>query len=108
MKNLLLLSETSGSGSEKETDSLFAYRQSKYPAHLDCAISLSKLFPTRDEREKFNSKYLSLFDSDADNRCIYELKRGSLFYTTEQLIPAKTDERPPLLLIFGNPATYTS
>jgi len=92
---------------KKKRDSLFAYRQSKYPAHLDCAISLSKLFPTRDERENFNRRYLSFLDSDVDNRCIYELKPGSLFYTTEQLIPAKTDERPPLLLIFGNPATHS-
>lgn len=90
---------------KKKRDSLFTYRQSKYPAHLDCTISLLKLFPTKGEREKFNSKYRSFFDSNVDNRCIYELKGDTLFYITEQLIPAKTDERPPVLLIFGNPAT---
>jgi hypothetical protein len=93
---------------KNKRDSLLTYKQSEYPAHLECSINLSGVLPTRDEREKFNSRYYKSFlDSDADNRCIYELKQDTLFYTTEQLIPAKTDERPPLLLIFGNPATHS-
>ena len=92
---------------KKKRDSLFTYRQSKYPAHLDCEISLLELFPTKGERHKFNSRYKSFFDSNADNCYIYDLKHDSLFYITEQLIPAKADERPPLLLIFGNPATHS-
>jgi hypothetical protein len=92
---------------KNKRDSLLYYKQSKYPAHLDCSISLSGLLPTRDEREKFNSRYKAFLDSDADNRCIYELKQGTLFYTTEQLIPAKTDGRRSVLLIFGNPATHS-
>ena len=35
---------------KKKLDSLFIYRQSKYPAHLDYAISLLKLWPTKGER----------------------------------------------------------
>lgn len=86
---------------------LFIYRQSKHPAHLDCEINLLELFPTKEEREKFDSKYDTFFKSDADNCYVYDLKNNSLFYITEQLIPAKTDERPPVLLIFGNPATHS-
>jgi len=92
---------------KNKRDSLLTYKQSKYPAHLDCSISLSDLLPTRDEREKFNSRYKAFLDSDADNCCIYELKQDTLFYTTEQLIPAKKDARRPVLLIFGNPATHS-
>ena len=92
---------------KKKKDTLFTFRQSKYPAHLDCSISLSKLLPTRDEMEKFNSRYETFLRSDADNCYIYELKQGTLFYTTEQLIPAKTDDRRPVLLIFGNPASHS-
>jgi hypothetical protein len=92
---------------KNKRDSLLTYKQSRYPAHLHCSISLSELLPTKDEMEKFDARYTSFLDSDADNRCIYELKQGTLFYTTEQLIPAKTDERPPLLLIFGNPASHS-
>jgi len=92
---------------KKKRDTLFTYGQSKYPAHLDCEISLLELFPTKNERQKFDNKYDSFLDSNVDNCCVYDLKHDSLFYTTEQLIPVKTDERPPLLLIFGNPATHS-
>jgi len=92
---------------KNKRDSLLTYKQSKYPAHLDCSTSLSGLLPTRDEREKFNSRYKAFLDSDANNRCIYKLKHCTLFYTTEQLIPAKTDGRRPVLLIFGNPASHS-
>jgi len=92
---------------KKKRDTLFTYSQSKYPAHLDCEINLLELFPAEVERQKFDSKYESFFKSNADNLDIYKLNHDSLFYTTEQLIPAKTDERPPLLLIFGNPSTHS-
>ena len=92
---------------KKKQGTLFTYRQSKYPAHLDCEINLLELFPTKGERQKFDSKYESFFNSNTDNCYIYNLKHVSLFYKTEQLIPAKTDERPPLLLVFGNPATHS-
>ena len=90
---------------KKKTDSLFSYKKSKYPAHLNCTINISELLPTNAQRETFESRFERFLGSDSDNRSIYQLKDGRLIYRTEQLIPAKTDERPPLLLIFGNPAT---
>jgi hypothetical protein len=92
---------------KKGRDPLFAYRQSKYPAHLDCEINLLELFPAKEERQRFDSKYKSFLDSNADNSCVYKLENHRLLYITEQLIPAKTDARPPLLLVFGNPATHS-
>jgi hypothetical protein len=86
---------------------LFIYRQSNHPAHLDCEINLSALFPAEEEREKFDSKYGSFLASNADNCYVYDRRGDRLFYITEQLTPAKTDERPPVLLIFGNPATHS-
>ncbi|MBE9569323.1 MAG: hypothetical protein IMF11_01740, partial [Proteobacteria bacterium] len=91
----------------KKRDILFTYKQSKYPAHLDCEINLLELFPTKGERQKFDSRYKSFLNSNTDNCYIYKLKHDSLFYITEQLIPVKTDKRPPLLLILGNPATHS-
>ena len=44
---------------------------------------------------------------DPWNRHVYELDGDFLVYRTEQLIPTKTDRRPPLLLIFGNPAPHS-
>jgi len=92
---------------KKKRDTLFTYRQSKYPAHLDCKINLLELFPAEGERQKFDSKFESFFKSDADNCCVYDLKGDSLCYKTEQLIPTKTNKRPPLLLVFGNPANHS-
>ena len=86
---------------------LFTYRQSNHPAHLACEINLLELFPAEEERVKFDHKYEAFLASNTDNRSVYNLKDDSLSYTTEQLIPAKKDERPPLLLIFGNPATHS-
>jgi hypothetical protein len=86
---------------------LLTYRQSNHPAHLDCEINLSALFPAEEEREKFYGKYDTFFKSDADNCYVYDRRGDRLFYITEQLTPAKTDERPPVLLIFGNPATHS-
>jgi hypothetical protein len=38
---------------------------------------------------------------------VYQLEGDSLRYRTEQLIPTKRDQRPPFLLILGNPATHS-
>jgi hypothetical protein len=92
---------------KKKRDSLLTYKQSKHSAHLDCEINLLELFPAEGERQKFKNKFKPFFKSDADNFSIYKLENHSLSYTTEQLIPAKTDKRPPLLLILGNPATHS-
>ena len=92
---------------KKQRDTLFTYKQSKYPVHLNCEINLLELFSAEGERQKFDSKFESFLDSNADNCYVYDLKGDSLFYRTEQLIPTKTNKRPPLLLILGNPATHS-
>ena len=45
--------------------------------------------------------------SDPANPEIYRLDGDKLIYTTEELIPEKTDHRPPLLLVLGNPASHS-
>ena len=35
------------------------------------------------------------------------LQKDDLVYRTEQLVPEKKDKRPPLLLVFGNPASHS-
>jgi len=71
---------------------------------LECTICLSKLYSTHHERENFQAKWPYFLDSDPCNQDIYKLEDDHLFYLSEQLIPSKTDNRPPLLLVFGNPA----
>lgn len=85
--------------------------------HLDCEINLNELFETHNEREKFNKKFHDFIKSDPGNILVYknvdEIKKRKtslLKYKSEHLIPQnpqKKDNRPPLLLVLGNPATHS-
>lgn len=82
------------------------------PANIEsctiyCAINLGNIFDSVQERKRFNRKWLGFLKSDPPNRRIYKKHGDLLEYQSEQLIPAKKDARPPLLLVFGNPASYS-
>ncbi len=74
---------------------------------LECTIDLNKLFVTDAERQRFDRKWPAFLASDPYNKKVYKLKGNTLKYFSEQLIPKKTDSRPPLLLLFGNPASHS-
>ncbi len=74
---------------------------------LECSINLGKLFLTEGERSKFDKKWEAFRDSDSNNKKIFRLENNRLTYYSEQLIPAKIDNRPPLLLVLGNPASHS-
>jgi hypothetical protein len=74
---------------------------------LNLKINLGKLFKKTIEREKFNAKWKDFIASDPDNKKVYKKNDNILSYKSEQLIPTKTDKRPPLLLVLGNPATHS-
>lgn len=88
--------------------SILSYHQ-KDPVKLLCEIDLKKLFPASapKERDRFNNKWKDFLKSDPCNKEIFERKRDLLKYQSEQLIPSKSDDRPPLLLILGNPASHS-
>ncbi len=86
--------------------SILSYQQ-KAPVKLLCEIDLKKLLPTPKERERFDKKWNDFLKSDPYNKEIFELKGDRLKYQSEQLIPSKSDDRPPLLLILGNPASHS-
>lgn len=88
------------------TGAILSYQQ-KNPVKVQCKIDLKKLFSTSKERERFNKNWNDFLESDSCNKEIFELKRDLLKYQSEQLIPSKSDHRPPLLLILGNPASHS-
>jgi hypothetical protein len=88
------------------TESFLSYQQ-KDSERLLCEINLKKLFSTSKERNRFNRKWDNFIEPDSNNNEIFELKGDQLKYQSEQLIPSKTDNRPPLLLILGNPASHS-
>ena len=76
---------------------------------LLCRIDLKQLFPAtkKRERERFEKKWEAFLESDSCNRDIFKREGDYLIYQSEQLIPTKVDNRPPLLLVLGNPASHS-
>ncbi len=85
---------------------LFTYRQTD-SAHLKCTLNLSELYPVGSERQQFKKKLKPFLRSDPYNKEVYAVKDGELIFHSEQLVPSKKDNRPPLLLVFGNPASHS-
>ena len=83
------------------TGSILSYHQ-EGSVRLQCEINLKKLLSTFKERDRFNKKWEDFFESDPYNDEIFELKGDRLKYQSEQLIPSKPDDRPPLLIILRN------
>ena len=67
-------------------------------------IRLDRLFPDQKSRERFDYKW-KIFIEDSCNNDIYRLQGNTLSYDSEQLIPTKTNGKPSLLLVLGNPAS---
>ncbi len=79
----------------------------KSPGHLECTLDLSGLYPSRDAFVGFKKRYGEFIGADKWNRAVYRFKGNRLIYQSEQVIPLKRDRRPPLLLVFGNPASHS-
>lgn len=74
---------------------------------LKCKIDLDQLLPTQVERQRFDDKWAAFLASDPCNPKIFKVEKHFLKYKSEQLIPKKKDNRPPLLLVLGNPASHS-
>lgn len=88
------------------TGSILSYHQTD-SIKLLCEIDLKKLFPVQKERDRFNIKWNYFLGSDECNKDIFERKGDLLEYQSEQLIPSKSEDRAPLLLVLGNPASHS-
>ena len=71
---------------------------------LKCKIRLDRLFTDQKSRKRFDDKWIN-FIKDSCNNDIYRLEGNTLSYDSEQLIPSKTNGKPSLLLVLGNPAS---
>jgi hypothetical protein len=74
---------------------------------LKCTIDLDLLFDTSREKERFEQKWGEFLKSNLHNSKIFTKTCNRLHYLSEQLIPQKRDNRPPLLLVLGNPASQS-
>lgn len=74
---------------------------------LECTLDLGQLFASEIEYESFNKKWANFLISHPDNPKIFKRCGQKLIYRSEQLVPERDDSRPPLLLVFGNPASHS-
>ena len=74
---------------------------------LKCEINLDLLFDTSRERERFDRRWDAFLESNPHNPNIFKKTGNRLYYLSEQLVPKKCDDRPPLLLVLGNPASQS-
>ncbi len=82
-------------------------QQQEESCTIQCTINLSMLFDSAMQRKGFDQKWEAFLKSDPANQRVYKITGNLLEYRSEQLIPRKTDRRPPLLLVFGNPASHS-
>ncbi len=86
--------------------SILSYQQ-KTPVKLLCEIDLKKLLLAPKERDRFDKKWNDFLKSDPCNKEIFERNGDRLKYQSEHLIPSKSNDSPPLLLVLGNPASHS-
>lgn len=66
-------------------------------------LNTKQLYPDYASHHKFEARLREFLKIDTNSEII-DYKNGALSYLTESVIPTKQDSRPPLLLLFGNPA----
>lgn len=73
------------------------------PSIQKVTLNTKELYPNYREHCQFEER---LYEFLADNAIskIVDYRDGILNYRTESVVPTKQDSRPPLLLLFGNPA----
>ena len=89
-----------------QNDRVFRYKQAG-DIRLKCRLNLKQLFREFKQRRLFDQKWPEFLASHENNRDVYILKGDTLEYYSEQLIPTKINNKPSLLLVFGNPATQS-
>lgn len=70
-------------------------------------LDIDALCLTEKQREQFENKFLKFLDSDHTHSRIFSRRNNAIIYLTENIIPRKKDDRPPLMLLFGNPASHS-
>ena len=71
-------------------------------------LDLSLLYPDTRSRARFEKMWPEFFASDSTHPNIF-MREGDdiLVFRTESLIPFKSDGRPSVLMLFGNPASHS-
>lgn len=77
------------------------------PGINECRLNLALLFDGEEQHKRFDERWPAFYEADSQNSKIFCKKPNELIYLTEEFIPSRIDERPPLLIILGNPASHS-
>jgi hypothetical protein len=87
-------------------ENLLTFQKLK-PGIQQVTLNVKALYPEEGRRKTFEKKYLEFLNSASVHSRIFDYTGDSITYRTECIIPTKHDQRPPLLLVFGNPASHS-
>ncbi len=73
----------------------------------ECNLNLNLLYPNEKDRQRFELKWNNFYKSDSQNPNVFRKTNNNLVYLSESWIPTRKDDRPPVLLLFGNPASHS-
>jgi len=73
----------------------------------ECSLDLTELYPETKRRHIFEEKWRNFFASGPEHGSLFRRSGNLLIYRTESLVPIKVDSRPPVVLLFGNPASQS-
>ena len=86
---------------------ILSYKKPEYGTQ-ECSLNTNNLFDSTQQKDKFNELWPKFFQSDETHKDIFfRDKLGHINYLSESFIPSRTDNRPPVLLVFGNPASQS-
>ncbi|MDP2860429.1 MAG: hypothetical protein Q8N98_01810, partial [bacterium] len=70
-------------------------------------LDLNALYENKNDRQRFEQKWDLFYKLDERNAKVFKKTKDKLIYLSESWIPTKLDNRPPVLLLFGNPAPHS-
>jgi len=77
------------------------------PGLQESRLNLDLLYAEESDRTGFERKWPEFCASDQSNSGIFRREGHVLIFRTESLIPLELDDRPPLLMLLGNPASHS-
>jgi len=83
------------------------YKSKREVGVEEFSLNLDRIYRGEEEKRLFDIRWRSFFESDRYNSLVFKRIGNNLEYLSESWIPTKKDNRPPLLLLFGNPAPHS-
>lgn len=77
------------------------------PGIQEITMNLTDVYSCESDKKKFEERFADFMSSDCFHSKIFKWQDNMIVYRTECIVPNKWDSRPPLLLVFGNPASHS-